>query len=92
MTISMYQISVPIFVRQLTGLAGCLKKTQALYASRKFDEATLLGYRFFPDMFNFTKQVQISCDHAKGCIAQLAGVEAPQHEDNEKSLADLIAR
>jgi hypothetical protein len=92
MAISMYQISVPIFVRQLTGLAGCLKKAQAHYAAKKCDEATLLAYRFYPDMFNFTKQVQISCDHAKSCISQLAGVETPKYEDNEKSLAELIAR
>jgi len=88
----MYSISVPVFVRHLNGLAGCMKKTQAVYAEKKYDESTLLGYRVYPDMFNFTRQVQVATDHARNCTALLAGVEPPKYEDNEKSLADLIAR
>ncbi len=92
MAVSMHQISVPIFVRQLNGVANCLKKAQALYAEKKYDEATLLSYRFYPDMFTFAKQVQIATDHARNCTALLAGLESPKYEDNEKSLAELIAR
>lgn len=92
MALSMHQISLPVFVRHLNGLAGCMKKAQALYAEKKYDESALLGYRFYPDMFNFTRQVQAATDHAKICAALLAGLEAPKYEDNEKSLADLIAR
>jgi hypothetical protein len=88
----MSQISLPVFVRRLNGLAGCLKKAQALYAEKKYDEATLLAYRFYPDMFNFARQVQATTDHARNCIALLAGVEAPKMEMNEKSLADLVGR
>jgi uncharacterized protein len=43
-------------------------------------------------MLPFTKQVQISCDTAKGCGARLAGIEIPKHEDNEVNLADLKHR
>lgn len=92
MAISMHQITVPIFVRHLTGLANCMKKAQALYAEKKYDEATLLSYRFYPDMFSFARQVQAATDHARTCTSLLAGVEAPKFEDNEKSLADLIGR
>lgn len=92
MAVSMYPISVPVFIKHLNGLASCLKKAQALYAEKKYDEATLVSYRFFPDMFNFSRQIQAMSDHAKGCTALLAGMEAPKYEDNEKSLADLIAR
>ena len=92
MAVSMSQMSLPVFVRHLTGLAGCLKKAQALYSEKKYDEGTLISYRFHPDMFNFARQVQAATDHAKGCAALLAGLEAPKYEDGEKSLADLIAR
>ena len=92
MAISLHQISVPIFIRHLTGLANCMKKAQALYAEKKFDEGTLLSYRFYPDMFSFARQVQAATDHARTCTSLLAGVEAPKFEDNEKSLADLIGR
>jgi uncharacterized protein len=92
MSIAMYQISVPVFVRHLKGLAGCMKKAQTLYGEKKYDESSLLNYRLFPDMFTFAKQVQAATDHARTCTALLAGVEAPKFEDNEKSLAELIAR
>ncbi len=92
MAVSMYPISVPVFIKHLNGLAVCLKKAQAHYAEKKFDEASLLSQRLFPDMFTFAKQVQSVSDHAKGCTALLAGIEAPKYEDNEKSLADLVAR
>jgi len=92
MAISMYQISVPVFLRHLKGLAGCLKKAQTHYADKKYDESTLLCYRFYPDMFNLVKQVQAATDHARKCCASLAGRDAPAYDDNEKSLAELIAR
>jgi hypothetical protein len=73
-------------------MANCLKKAQALYKEKKYDEATLLAYRFYPDMFSFARQVQAATDHARTCTALMAGVEAPKFEDNEKSLDELIAR
>ena len=92
MSVSMSQISFPVFVRHLEGLAIMLKKAQALYGEKKFDETTLMNYRLYPDMFSFARQVQATTDHARNCIALLAGVEAPKVELNEKSLADLAAR
>jgi hypothetical protein len=92
MAITMYPISVPIFVRHLSGLAACLKKAQALYTEKKYDETSLLNYRFYPDMFRFAQQVQIATDHAKSCTALLSGTQAPKYDDTEKSLAELITR
>ena len=92
MPVSMSQISLPVFVRHLEGLALVLKKAQSLYAEKKYDESTLLSYRLYPDMFSFARQVQAATDHARNCIALLAGVEAPKVEMTEKSLADLTAR
>jgi uncharacterized protein len=90
--ITLYQISIPVFIKHLNGLAGCMKKAQALYAEKKYDEATLLGYRFYPDMFNFAGQVQVATDHTRNFAALLADVKAPRFENHEKSLADLIGR
>lgn len=92
MSVSMHQISLPVFVRHLTGLANCMKKAQAVYAEKKYDEASLLSYRLYPDMFSFNRQVHMATDHAKNCIALLAGVEALALENNETNLAGLIAR
>lgn len=92
MSVAMSQITIPVFVRHLQGLSIVLKKAQALYAEKKFDEASLLNQRLYPDMFTFARQVQASTDHARNCIAGLAGVDAPKYEMNEKSLADLATR
>jgi hypothetical protein len=92
MAVSMSQISLPVFTRHLNGLVVVLKKAQALYAEKKYDESTLLSSRLYPDMFSFARQVQAATDHARNCVALLAGVEAPKVDMNEKSLADLITR
>lgn len=92
MAISMYNISVSIFVRHLNGLAHCMKKAQAVYTEKKYDEGTLVGQRLFPDMFNFARQIQQTTDHARNCGATLAGVDSPVMEMNEKTLAELIGR
>jgi hypothetical protein len=92
MTVTMSQISLPVFIRHLEGLSIVLKKAQALYSEKKYDESSLLSYRLYPDMFSLARQVQAATDHARNCIALLAGVEAPKVDMNEKSLADLAAR
>lgn len=92
MTISMYQVSVPVFVKTLGNLATILDKGAAFAAARKVDPAVLLAYRLAPDMLNLTRQVQIAADHAKRAPARLAGIEAPVYEDKEASFADLKAR
>jgi len=92
MTISMYQASVPRFVNILNNLTGILNKAQAHIDAKKIADATLTGYRIFPDMLPMTAQVQIACDAAKGVVARLSGVENPAFEDNEKTLAELIER
>jgi len=92
MTISMYQASAPRYARMLRNLSAILGKAQAHCDAKKLDAAALTGYRLYPDMFPFTRQVQIACDQAKGAVARLAGVEPPKHEDTEQSFADLQAR
>jgi hypothetical protein len=92
MPITMHSASVPMFVRMLGNLNKFIEKAEAHAQAKKFDPAVYLAARLAPDMLPFTRQVQIACDTAKFCVARLAGVEAPKHEDNEASLADLKAR
>ena len=92
MAISMYQASVPVFVRMLTNLKGILNKAAAHAQAKKIDEAALLNARLFPDMFVFTRQVRLACDFARGTAARLAGKEPPAFEDTEQTIAELIAR
>jgi hypothetical protein len=92
MNISMYQASVPVFIRMLDNLAAILEKAAAHAEARKIDPAVLVASRLYPDMFPLAKQVQIASDAAKGGAARLAQMEPPAYEDNEATLADLVAR
>jgi uncharacterized protein len=92
MTISMYQATVPVFIRILTNLNAILAKAAAHGQAKKIDDSVLLNARLFPDMLPLTKQVHIATDFARGTAARLAGVETPVYDDNEQTFAELIAR
>ena len=92
MAVSMYDISVASFSRTLQSLSGILDKAIAYAAAKKIDGKVLVEARLFPDMFPLSRQVQITCDFAKGCSARLANVEVPKYEDNEATLEELKAR
>jgi hypothetical protein len=92
MTVSMYQVSVPLFVQGLTGLNGVLDKAVAHVEAKKLDPNALLQARLYPDMFPFTRQVQLASDFAKGPVGRLAGVELPVWEDTETTFQDLKGR
>jgi hypothetical protein len=92
MSITMYQASVPQFIRMLGNLKGTLERAAAHAAAKKIAESALLGARLYPDMFPLTRQVQLATDFARGTGARLSGVEPPPVEDKEQSFAELIAR
>jgi len=89
---SMSTASIPVFEIGLNALLAILNKAEAYAEARKIDPAVLVTTRLFPDMFAFTRQVQVACDQAKNGGARLAGTEPPRFEDNEKTLAELKAR
>ena len=80
------------FARSLKSLDAILAKAQKHAETRKFDPDNYFGLRLFPDMLPFSAQVRIACDTAKATAANLSGKEAPKHEDNEKTFAELRAR
>jgi hypothetical protein len=92
MTISMYQISAPVFTKMLGALSNVLDKGAAFAVAKKIDPAVLMASRLAPDMFPLTRQVQIAADFAKGPMARLAGLEVPKWEDNETTMEALKAR
>ena len=92
MTISMYQASVPAFVRALNNLAAILEKGEAHAQARKIAEAVLLESRLFPDMLPLARQVQLASDTAKSGAGRLAGVEFPAYEDKEATFQELLQR
>lgn len=91
MTISMYSASVPVFKQLLSALNAILIKTEQV-VSNEVDPDRLLHARLFPDMLDFTRQVQIATDFAKGVTARLAGQDVPVYEDNETTFDELHTR
>lgn len=92
MPISMYAASIPPLRRSLANLKTLVEKAAAHAEAKKIDPSAITGMRLYPDMFPFSRQVQIATDTAKGTASRLAGVEAPKYEDNESTFAELIAR
>jgi uncharacterized protein len=58
MPISMYTVSIPVFIQHLNGLGTVLDKAATWAAARKVNEADLLNMRLLPDMFNLARQVR----------------------------------
>lgn len=92
MTLSMYQASVPVFVRALGNLSNILKKAQAHAEQHKIDPSVLLDSRLYPNMFPLKRQVQIAADMVNGGVARLAGVSGRSTGDRRSTFEQLQQR
>ena len=89
---SLSQASIPVFEIGLNALSAVLDKAAAFAAAKKIEPSVLLHTRLAPDMFDFTRQVQIVTDQARRGAARLAGAEPPSYEDTEITIDQLKAR
>ena len=92
MTVSMYKISVPIFVQFLTGQSACIDKAVAHIEAKQLDANFFLNMRFAPDMYPYVRQVQQACTHAARACSALAGAEMLNLPNTEATFPDLKAR
>lgn len=92
MSVSLYDVAIPTFQKQLSALEAFLDKAAEQAAAKKIDFAVYLGSRLYPDMFNLTRQVQLATDFAKAAPARLSGTEVPSFPDVETTLPELKAR
>ncbi len=92
MTISMYTVSIPIFIQHLNGLNTVLDKAASWAAARKVNETDLLNMRLSPDMFNLARQVRAATDHALNAAARLSGKEPLKFANDETTIPQLKDR
>lgn len=92
MSISLYDASIPGFLRMLRNLSGFLDKAEAHAKSTGADLTTYAQARLFEDMAPFYRQIHMASDGAKGTAARLAGIEPPSFPDVEETFPDLKAR
>src|SRR4029078_3436446 len=92
MPVSMYSVSIPVFMQHLNGLSGVLDKASAWATARKVNEADLLNMRLSPDMFNLTRQIGAATDHAANAAGRLSGKELLKFANDETTIAQLKDR
>jgi hypothetical protein len=90
--VSIYDVSIPIYLNMLKNLSAFLDKAEAHAKSQGKDPADYLTARLAPDMANLTSQVQFASDAAKGGAARLAGVTPPSFADTETTWDEVKAR
>jgi hypothetical protein len=91
MTTSLYTLTTN-YITYLGNIETILQKADAWKDEKKVTDEALCNTRLAIDMFPLARQVQFFSDFAKRSGALIAGVEAPVYEDNEKTIAELIAR
>lgn len=92
MAISIYQITVPVFIHLLNNLTGILKKGEKFAKEKDIEQEAMLEGRLAPDMFPLSKQIQLVCDLSRRCVERLAGMDVCSTEDNEKTFAEFYDR
>lgn len=89
---SIYQASVPVFIRGLSVLATLLEKGAAHAAANGIDPAELVNARLAPDMYPLSGQVQRASDASKFAVQRLSQVESPRFPDEETTFEQLRQR
>jgi hypothetical protein len=92
MSISMYEASIPHFVRMLGNLSAMLDKAKAHAETKNIDRSVLINARLAPDMYPLSQQIQIATYMTRACSARLAGLEVPSYADNEITFSDFKIR
>jgi hypothetical protein len=88
----LYDLTNAQFLHMLKNMGPILDKAIQFAEAKKFDVNVLCHSRLAPDQFDFTRQIQIMCDTAKKCAAFLTGQDAPNQNDDEKTIVELKAR
>lgn len=78
--------------KQLAQISAWFDAAEALATEQAFSVDLFLEQRLTMNQFPLVRQVQIACDTVKMGASRLTGREAPKHEDNEKTVAELRER
>lgn len=92
MSLSLYDVSIPVFIRTLENMSKFLEKGRTFADQKDIPHTGLLEARLYDDMAPLTSQVQRASDAAKLTAARMSQLDAPKMEDNESSFDELQAR
>ncbi|KAF2672744.1 hypothetical protein BT63DRAFT_135145 [Microthyrium microscopicum] len=91
MPISFYDISVGQYLRGLKVVSHLLEVAKAHAAAKNIPLDDLVEWRLIDDMNPFSFQVQYVCVVAETFLKNVAHLEVPEREGNEKTFAELEA-
>ena len=92
MSLSLYDASIPGYVRMLRNLSAIFAKAEGHAGAGGADLQAYADARLAPDMASLIGQVQLATDAAKSGAAKLAGVAAPSFPDVETTWDELKVR
>jgi hypothetical protein len=90
--ISLYDVSIPVYLNMMRNLAAILGKAEAHAKEKGADLAAYLEARLTDDMLPLSRQIQMVSDAAKGATARLAQLTPPAMPDTETTFAELKER
>ena len=90
MKYTLYDVTIPVFIRSLETLRKIVKKAKKHAAGKKGGMGALLNARLAPDMYNLIQQVQYAYFMALETAVNLSGRPMPKNfKYKEKTAADL---
>ena len=92
MQISMYKISIPVFIQFLTAQSDCIDKALAHVKAKQLDPNFLFNMRLYADMYPYCRQVQQASTHAVRAASALSGAGMLDLPNAETSFDELKAR
>lgn len=92
MSVSLYDVSIPVYIRMLGNLAHVLDKAERHARETGVDLKTYVDASLGHEMFPLNRQIQLASDAAKSGGARLAGVEPPSMPDTEATFPELVQR
>jgi hypothetical protein len=87
-----YELFLRLAHQTLDTASRLIDKAEAFVAEKGIHEHELIQASLAPDMFNFTRQIQLISDNAKGYTARLSGKEVVFMQDTESSIVELKER
>jgi hypothetical protein len=89
MPLTLYEISIPVFITNLKNLSKFLEKGRLHFSS---NESALIEAKLIADMGDLSYQIQRVSDTAKGVAARAGGVDPVPLPDNETTFPQLQER
>jgi hypothetical protein len=90
--LSLYDVTIPVFIRAFGNLDALLDKGAAHVAAEGRPESALTEARLIEDMRPLTAQIQRASDTARGVAVRVGGIAPAPMADEEQTIAALKQR